>query len=197
LIDYQRIADMGGAADLSVRPNGGSGETYWYGFNAKVSDAKLDVMSLAQPDVTAKWWVDRLTGGTTAVEDWGNAIPRALADGFDPDLVIIALGANDLDDPIIIDDVAVNLSTVVTEMRDICPNADVALQTYWQPTWSTVRDQVLAVADTAGTALLDFWPQIPPFSEHPALYADEFHLNAAGHQVLADLAVDALGIPVS
>lgn len=194
-IDTYRIPNMDGADALTIRADQGAGNTWWYGFNATVSDRPLDVMTLAVPGVSAKLWRDRLTDPADDLLFWGSSIPRALADGFNPDLIVIALGANDLDDAAAAAAAGANVSTIIGVLRDLQPNADVALQTYWQPTWMPVRDQIIAAAVSQDTALLDFWPHIPPHAQHPGLYVDEFHLNAAGHRLLADMAADALGLP--
>lgn len=197
LIDKLRINDMNGATKLTARSNGHPNGTFWYGFNAKVSDAPLDVMSLAVSGVTAEWWKNQMTADISHIDNWGAATIFGLADGFDPDLIIIALGANDLDNPAIINDVDTHLGQIIDAWRTLQPNADIALQTYWQPNWGVVRDQVIATAAAKNVALLDFWPKIPTYAQHPGLYSDEYHLNDYGQRLLADIAIQQLGIPHS
>lgn len=193
-INAVRIDDMNGANALSVRNGTDNGEVVWYGFTAEVSDRQLDVMSLAANGVTTQWWADLITGPTDAVDDRETAIPRALAKGFNPDLIVIALGANDLDDPALIDNVDDNLVRLIDTWRTVQPNADIALQTYWQPVWTPVREQVLATAAAQNVALLDWWPSIPPHSSSPSQFHDEYHMNADGHRALAQIARSQLGI---
>lgn len=194
LIDQFAIPNMGGANTLTIRTQGGAGNVWWYGLIATTSNRPIESMSLALDGKTAKWWRDEFTKDTTVLDNWGAATIRALAHGFNPDLVIVALGANDLDDPSMVNNVGAHLGTIVDALRADCPNADVALQTYWQPVWEPVRDQVLATAKAKNTALLDFWPKIPAYAAGSPLFADQFHLSAAGQQMVADIAVRQLGI---
>lgn len=193
-IDRARIDDMNGANALTVRNPGAGTPVEWYGFNATVSDHKLDVMSLAANGVTAQWWADLLTGPTDAVDDRATVLPLALATRFNPDLIVIALGANDLDDPALIDNVDDNLVRLIDTFRTIQPKADIALQTYWQPSWSPVREQVLATAAAQNVALLDWWPSISPRTASPSHFHDEYHMNDEGHRALAQIAARELGI---
>ena len=190
-INSVRIDDMNGANARTAR-HAGAGDTVWYGFTAQISDRKLDVMSLAADGVTAQWWADLVTGPTDA--DRQSAAPLALAAGFNPDLIVIALGANDLDDPALIDNVDDNLVRLIETWRAVRPDADIALQTYWQPVWSPVREQVLATAAAQDVALLDWWPSITPQSQDPSRFHDEYHMNDDGHRALARIAAQKLGI---
>ncbi|MGU3499614.1 SGNH/GDSL hydrolase family protein [Mycobacterium sp. C31M] len=189
-----RIDDMNGAKALTVRNLGAGGSVEWYGFTAQVSDRKLDVMSLAANGVTSQWWADLITGPTDTADGRATAAPRALAAGFNPDLIVIALGANDLDDATLIDDVDDNLVRLIETWRSLLPNADIALQTYWQPNWSPVREQVLATAAAQNVALLDWWPSISPRSASPSQFHDEYHMNEEGHRALAQIAARELDI---
>lgn len=180
---------------LTARGNGHSNGSWWFGFNAKVGSAPLDVMTLAVNGVTAQWWRDQLTSDISNIDNWGAATIKGLANGFDPDLIIIALGANDLDNPAIINNVGANLTEIISQWRTLQPNADMTLQTYWQPDWGVVRNQVLETASSQNVALLDFWPKIPPYSQHAGLYFDQYHFNDYGQRLFADIALQQLGIP--
>ena len=196
-LNAYRIDDMNGANALTMRAHNGAGYTWFNGIMGTVAARPLDVMTLAVPGVSAKWWATQLTGTANDPEVWQYSLPRALVDGFDPDLIVIALGANDLDntDGDELATFTANLGSVIDAWRTLQPGADIAVQTYWQPTWAPLRDQTLAVAKAKNTALLDFWPLIPPYSQHPSLYVDDYHLNTFGHALLADIATRSLGIP--
>lgn len=184
-----------------------------------IGDSFTEGLDDFRPDGTVRGWADRLAEliaadqGTLAYANLavrGKLLRQIVADQFAPaiaarpDLITLSAGGNDIlrpgSDP---DEVAVRFDTALTVLRESGARILVFLgmDPGRTPVVRLVRgkiaiynEHVRAIAARQGCEVVDLWA-LTPLRDPRAWGHDRVHLSSAGHERVARLAAQQLGVP--
>lgn len=153
-------------------------------------------------------WQNVGVSGARAKDIATEQLPKAIA--FKPDVVLIAVGANDVTHLTSPSDVITALSHTIAQLRETNPAISIALTgspdmgsvpRFPQPTrafagkrTADLNRQIIALADAERVAFAPIALKTGPiFRKHPELFAqDHFHPTTAGYKLWTPLVITAL-----
>jgi lysophospholipase L1-like esterase len=150
-------------------------------------------------------WDGALAGSNTAMfaastNNWWDTTN----DTVNPDLIVIGLGANDINLPITSAQYAANLKTIIERYRTgtattpAAPNSSILLwiEPNWggrdATTWQPYVEAAYSVAQSEGTGLVDMYQRLGTASLGE-FFVDAIHPSNAGHRMIADGIGQAIG----